>query len=97
MVAMLGGKMKIVHCFVGISRHIFAVEIDFAELVFGIVISVLGGYQKTADGFLNVLDLILGQIYLACKVRRIRIFLCGGTVNPFCGFLYIFRYGFAFV
>ena len=85
MIAMLGGKMKIVHCFVSISRHIFAVEIDFSDLVFGIVVAVLGGYQKTADGFLNVLDLILGQIYLACKVCRIEIFLCGGTVeHKFC-------------
>ena len=82
LVAMLGGKMKIVHCFVGISRHIFAVEIDFSELVFGIVISVLGGYLNAADGFLNVLDFALGQIYFACKVRRIGIFLRGGTVKP---------------
>ena len=97
LVAMLGGKMKIVHCFVGISRHIFAVEIDFAELVFSVIVAVLGGYLKAADGFLNVLNRILGQIYLACKVCRIGIFLCGGTVKPFCGFLYIFRYNLAFV
>ena len=79
---MLSGKMKIVHSFIGISRNIFAVKINFAELVFGIVISVLGGYLKTADGFLNIFDLILGQIYLACEVCRIRVFLCGGTVKP---------------
>ena len=80
LIAMLGGKMKIVHRLIGISRYVFTVEIDFAELVFGIVISVLGGYLKTADGFLNVLDLVLGQIYLACKVRRIGIFLSGGPL-----------------
>ena len=97
LIAVLGGKMKIVHRFVGISRHFFAVEIDFSELVFGIVVAVLGGYLKTADGFLNVLDLIHGQINFACKVCRIRIFLCGGTVKPFYGFLYIFRYDFAIV
>ena len=97
LIAMLGGKMKIVHRLVGISWYVFSVEIDFSELLFGIVISVLGGDYKTADGFLNVLDLILGQIYLACKVRRIRIFLRGGTVKPFNGFLYIFWYDFAFV
>lgn len=51
LIAMLGGKMKIVHCFVCISRYVFTVEIDFAELVFGIVISVLGGYLKAAYGF----------------------------------------------
>ena len=94
---MLSGKMKIVHSFIGISRNIFAVKINFAELVFGIVIAVLGSDLKTANGFLNIFDLVLGQIYLACKVRRIGIFLCGGTVKPFCGFLYIFRYNFAFV
>ena len=94
---MLGGKMKIVHRLICISRYVFSVEIDFSELVFGIIIPVLGGYLKTADGFLNVLDLILGQIYLACKVRRIGIFLRGGTVKPFYSFLYIFRYDFAFV
>ena len=44
LIAMLGGKMKIVHRLIGISRYVFTVEIDFAELVFGIVISVLGGY-----------------------------------------------------
>ena len=97
LIAMLGGKMKIVHCFVGISRHIFAVEIDFSELIFGIVISVLGSYLKTADSFLNVLDLILGQIYLACKVRRIGIFLCGGTAKPTDSLPNIFRYDLAFV
>ena len=43
-IAMLGGKMKIVHCLICISRYVFSVEIDFSELVFGIVISVLGGY-----------------------------------------------------
>lgn len=89
LIAMLGGKMKIVHRLIGISWYVFTVEIDFSELVFGIVISVLGGYHKTADGFLNVLDLVLGQIYFACKVRRIGIFLRGGTVKPFYSFLYI--------
>ncbi len=82
LIAMLGGKMKIVHRRIGISWYVFSVEIDFSELVFGIVISVLGGYLKAADGFLNVLDFVLGQIYFACKVRRIGIFLCGGTVKP---------------
>ena len=82
LIAMLGGKMKIVHRLICISRYVFSVEIDFSELVFGIVIAVFGGYLKTADGFLNVLDLILGQIYLACKIRCIGIFLCGGTVKP---------------
>ena len=82
LIAMLGGKMKIVHRLICISRYVFTVEIDFSELVFGIIISVLGGYLKAADGFLNILDLILGQIYLACKVRCIGIFLCGGTVKP---------------
>ena len=66
-------------------------------MVFGIVIAVFGGYYKTADGFLNVLDLILGQINFACKVRSIGIFLCGGTVKPFYGFLYIFREDLALV
>ena len=94
---MLGGKMKIVHRLICISRYVFSVEIDFSELVFGIVISILSGNYKTADGFLNVLDFALGQIYLTCKVRRIRIFLCGGTVKPFCGFLYILRHDLAFV
>ena len=45
----------------------FSVVIDFSELVFGIVISVPGGYLKAADGFLNVLDLVLGQINFACR------------------------------
>ena len=80
LIAMLGGKMKIVHRLICISRYVFSVEIDFSELVFGIIIPVLGGYLKTADGFLNVLDLILGQIYLACKVRRIGIFLRGQAI-----------------
>ena len=62
---MLGGKMKIVHRLICISRYVFSVEIDFSELVFGIVISILSGNYKTADGFLNVLDLVLGQIYFA--------------------------------
>lgn len=82
LIAMLGGKMKIVHRLICISRYVFSVEIDFSELVFGIVISVPGGYLKAADGFLNIFDLILGQINLACKVRRIGIFLCGGSVKP---------------
>ena len=97
LIAMLGGKMKIVHRLVGISWYVFTVEIDFSELVFGIVISVLGGYLKAADGFLNVLDLVLGQINFACKVCRIGIFLRGGTVKPFNGFLYILRHDLAFV
>lgn len=97
LIAMLGDKMKIVHRLVGISWYVFTVEIDFSELVFGIVISVLGGYLKATDGFLNVLDLVLGQINFACKVRRIGIFLCGGTVKPFNGFLYILRHDLAFV
>ena len=97
LIAMLGGKMKIVHRLIGIFWYVFSVEINFSELVFGIIISVLGGYLKTADGFLNVLDLVLGQIYLACKVRRIRVFLCGGTVKPFYGFRYIFRYDFVLI
>jgi len=96
-IAMLGRQLQIIHCGIGISRNIFAVEIDFSELVFGIVISILSGNYKTADGFLNVLDLVLGQIYLACKVCRIGIFLFGGTVKPFYGFLYIFRYDLALV
>ena len=97
LIAMLGRQLQIIHRHFSISRNIFAVKINFAELVFGIVVAVLGGYLKAADGFLNVLDLVLGQIYLACKVRRLGIFLCGGTVKPFNGFLYIFRYDFAFV
>ena len=51
MIAMLGGKMKIVHRLIGISRYVFSVEINFSELIFGIIISVLGGYLKTADAF----------------------------------------------
>ena len=97
LIAMLGGKMKIVHCRIDISRNIFAVEIDFAELVFGIVVAVLGGYLKAADGFLNILDFILGQINFACKVRRIGIILYGGTVKPTDSLPDIFRYDFAFV
>ena len=94
---MLGSQLQIIHCGIGISRNIFAVKINFAELIFGEVVSVLGGYLKTADGFLNVLDLILGQINFACKVCRIRVFLCGGTVKPFYGFRYIFRYDFVLI
>ena len=67
LIAVLGGKMKIVHRLIGISRYVFTVKIDFSELVFGIVIAVFGGYYKTADGFLNVLDLILGQINFAAR------------------------------
>ena len=80
LIAMLGCKMKIVHRRIGVSRYVFSVKIDFAELIFGIVVAVFGGYLKAVDGFLNIFDLILGQIYFACKVRRIGIFLCGGTV-----------------
>ena len=94
---MLGGKMKIVHRLIGISRYVFTVEMNFSELIFGIIISVLGGYLKAADGFLNVLDLILGQINLACKVRRIGIFLCGGSVKPTDSLPDIFRYDLALV
>ena len=94
---MLGSKMKIVHRLIGISRYVFTVEIDFSELVFGIIISVPGGYLKAADGFLNVLDLVLGQIYLACKIRCIGIFLCGGAVKPTDSLPDIFRYDLAFV
>ena len=97
LVAMLGRQLQIIHCGIGISRNIFAVKINFTKLIFGIIISVLGGYLKTADGFLNIFDLVLGQIYLACKVRRIRVFLCGGTVKPFYGFRYIFRYDFVLI
>lgn len=82
LITMFGRQLQIIHCGIGISRNIFAVKINFAELILGIVISVLSGYLKTADGFLNVLDRILSQIYLACKVRRIWIFLSGGTVKP---------------
>ena len=82
LIAVLGRQLQIIHRRIGIPRHIFAVEINFAEPVFGIVVAVLSGYHKTADGFLNVLDRILSQIYLACKVRRIWIFLSGGTVKP---------------
>ena len=85
LITMLGSQLQIIHCGIGISRNIFAVKINFTELIFGEVVSVLGGYHKTADGFLNVLDFALGQIYLACKVRRIGIFLRGGTVKPFSG------------
>ena len=97
LIAMLGGKMKIVHCRIGVSWYVFSVKINFAELVFGIVVAVFGGNLKAADGFLNVLDLILGQIYLACKVRCIGIFLCGGTVKPTDSLPDIFRYDLAFV
>ena len=65
MIAMLSGKMKIIHLLICISRYVFTVEIDFPELVFGIVIAVFGGYYKTADGFLNIFDLVLGQINFA--------------------------------
>ena len=97
LIAMLGGKMKIVHRLICISRYVFSVEIDFSELVFGIVISILSGYLKAADGLLNVLDFALGQIYLACKVCRIGIFLCGGTVKPTDSLPDIFRYNLALV
>ena len=83
LIAMLGRQLQIINCGIGVSRYDFAVKIDFSELVFGIVVAVFGGYLKAADGFLNVLDLVLGQIYLARKVCRIGIFLCGGTVKPF--------------
>lgn len=94
---MLGRQLQIIHRLIGISRHIFSVKINFAELVFGEAVAVLGGYQKTADGFLNVLDLVLGQIYLACKVCRIGIFLSGGTVKPTNSLPDIFRNNLAFV
>ncbi len=93
LIAMLGRQLQIIHCRIGISRNIFTVEINFAELVFGEVIAVLGGYLKTADGFLNILDRILGQIYLACKVRRIGIFLPGGTVKPMDSILCVSEVG----
>ena len=67
LIAMLGGKMKIVHRLICISRYVFSVEIDFSELVFGVIVAVLGSNYKTADGFLNVLDLILGQINFAAR------------------------------
>ena len=49
LIAMLGGKMKIVHRLICISRYVYSIEIDFYELILGIVISVLGGYLKAAD------------------------------------------------
>ena len=97
LIAMLGSQLQIIHCGIGISRNIFAVKINFTKLIFGEVVSVLGGDYKTADGLLNILDRILGQIYLACKVCRIGIILCSGTVKPFCDFLYILRHDLAFV
>ena len=65
LITMLGSQLQIIHCGIGISRNIFAVKINFTELIFGEVVSILGGYLKAADGFLNVLDLVLGQIYFA--------------------------------
>ena len=49
LIAMLGCKMKIVHRRIGVSRYLFSVEIDFSELVLGVVIAVFGGYLKAAD------------------------------------------------
>lgn len=80
LIAMLGGKMKIVHRRIGVSRNILAVKIDFSELVFGIVIAVIGGDLKAVNGFLNVLYAFFRQIDFSCKVRCIGIFLCGGAV-----------------
>ncbi|MFQ8953468.1 MAG: hypothetical protein ACLR56_10980 [Oscillospiraceae bacterium] len=50
LIAMLGGKMKIVHR-LSVSLGMSFRRDRFSELVFGIVISVLGGYLKAADGF----------------------------------------------
>ena len=69
LITMLSCQLQIIHCGIGISRYAFTVEIDFSELVFGIVVAVLGGYYKTADGFLNVIDLVLGMSFTLSSVR----------------------------
>ena len=49
LIVMLGGKMKIVHRLIAISRNIFAVKIDFTETAFGVIVAVIRGYLKAAD------------------------------------------------
>lgn len=54
-----GGKVS--HRFLIVTLDLSAVKINLTELVFRIVVSVLGGNFKVADRFPDILDRILGK------------------------------------
>ena len=67
---------QIFDCLIVVLRDVLAVEIELAELVFGVVVATLGCNFEVPYGFVDVLVCILGEPDLSRKVGGIRIFLC---------------------
>ena len=61
LIAVSGRGLEVLHCFLVDPFHLFAVETNLTELVFGKVISVLGGNFKVADCFCDIFNAVLGE------------------------------------
>ena len=61
LVAMLNSRCQIGNCFLVVTLDLSAVKVQFSELVFGVVVTVLRGDFEVLDGSEDVLDIFLGE------------------------------------
>lgn len=77
-ISMLCGRGQVGNGFCIIPLVLFAIEIDFSEPVFRIVISILGGYLEVSDRPENIFYLGFGEENLSGEICGIGILLpCG--------------------
>ena len=80
-VPVLCGSGQVGNGFLIIPLDLFAIEIDFPELVFRIVISIFGGYLEVSDRPENIFYLGFGEANLSGKICGVGILLSGGSLQ----------------
>lgn len=78
-VPVLCGSGQVGNGFLIIPLDLFAIEIDFPELVFRMVISIFGGYLEVSDRPENIFYLGFGEENLSDEICGVGILLSGGS------------------
>lgn len=80
-ISMLRGRGQVGNGFCIIPLDLFAIEIDFPELVLCIVISILGGYLEVSDRPKDIFYLGFGEANLSGEICGVGILLSGGSLQ----------------
>lgn len=78
-VPVLCGSGQVSNCLFIISLDLFAVKIDFPNLVLCIVISILGGYLEVSNCPENIFYLGFGEANLSGEICGVGILLSSGS------------------
>ena len=76
---MLCSRGQVGNGFLIIPLDFFAIEIDFPELVFRIVISIFGGYLEVSDRPKDIFYLCFGEANLSGEICGVGILLSSGS------------------